>query len=411
MACFGQSTSSNRRMEHTPSSIDLYSREGTPLWRDVRVLRAVAQIVSAVLVLGFLAFLLTNAYSAASARGLGLDFGFLRQSAGFAIEDTMIDYDPSQTFGRALLVGFLNTLRVALLGIVFATILGVIVGVGRLSSNWLVRNLANAYVESIRNVPLLVQLFFWFFAVFQQLPSVTNSITLGDYLVMNQRGVYVAALRPAATFRPWLIAVGVGLLLGVILWRLLGRYQLRTGRSTYPVAVGLSVIILVPVVAWFLVGQPPFDVEVPTLGRFNYSGGTVLTTQFAALLVGLVIYTASFIAEIVRAGIQAVSRGQVEAARSIGLTQLQAMRLVIFPQALRIIIPPLISQYLNLTKNSSLAVAIGFKDLFAVGKTIIDQAGRPVPVFALIMVVYLALSLTYSIILNFYNQRIRFVEK
>src|SRR5690606_29073064 len=284
--------------------------EGTPLWRDVRVLRAVAQIVSAVLVLGFLAFLLTNAYSAASARGLGLDFGFLRQSAGFAIEDTMIDYDPSQTFGRALLVGFLNTLRVALLGIVFATILGVIVGVGRLSSNWLVRNLANAYVESIRNVPLLVQLFFWFFAVFQQLPSVTNSITLGDYLVMNQRGVYVAALRPAATFRPWLIAVGVGLLLGVILWRLLGRYQLRTGRSTYPVAVGLSVIILVPVVAWFLVGQPPFDVEVPTLGRFNYSGGTVLTTQFAALLVGLVIYTASFIAEIVRAGIQAVSRGQ-----------------------------------------------------------------------------------------------------
>lgn len=143
-------------MEHTPSSIDLYSREGTPLWRDVRVLRAVAQIVSAVLVLGFLAFLLTNAYSAASARGLGLDFGFLRQSAGFAIEDTMIDYDPSQTFGRALLVGFLNTLRVALLGIVFATILGVIVGVGRLSSNWLVRNLANAYVESIRNVPLLV---------------------------------------------------------------------------------------------------------------------------------------------------------------------------------------------------------------------------------------------------------------
>lgn len=411
MAGFGQSTGSNKGMEHTPSSIDLYSREGTPLWRDVRVLRVVAQIVSAVLVLGFLAFLLTNAYSAASARGLGLDFGFLRQSAGFAIEDTMIDYDPSQTFGRALLVGFLNTLRVALLGIVFATILGVIVGVGRLSSNWLVRNLANAYVESIRNVPLLVQLFFWFFAVFQQLPSVTNSITLGDYLVMNQRGVYVAALRPAATFRPWLIAVGVGLLLGVILWRLLGRYQLRTGRSTYPVAVGLSVIILVPVVAWFLVGQPPFDVEVPTLGRFNYSGGTVLTTQFAALLVGLVIYTASFIAEIVRAGIQAVSRGQVEAARSIGLTQLQAMRLVIFPQALRIIIPPLISQYLNLTKNSSLAVAIGFKDLFAVGKTIIDQAGRPVPVFALIMVVYLALSLTYSIILNFYNQRIRFVEK
>jgi general L-amino acid transport system permease protein len=398
-------------MEHSPSSIDFHSREGTPLWRDVRVLRVVAQIVSAILVIGFVAFLLANAYSAATERGLGLDFGFLEQSAGFAIEDAMVDYDPSQTFGRALLVGFLNTLRVALLGIVFATILGTIVGTARLSSNWLVRNLANGYVESIRNVPLLVQLFFWFFAVFQQLPSVENSITLGNYLVLNQRGVYLAALRPTGTFVPWLTALGVGLLLGVLLWRILGRYQLQTGRSTYPLAVGLSVIVLVPLLAWFLVGQQPFDVEVPTLGRFNYSGGTVLTTQFAALLVGLVIYTASFIAEIVRAGIQAVSRGQVEAARAIGLTQLQAMRLVIFPQALRVIIPPLISQYLNLTKNSSLAVAIGFKDLFAVGKTIIDQAGRPVPVFALIMVAYLVLSLTYSIILNLYNQRIRFVER
>lgn len=398
-------------MEQSEKPPRFFSRGNIPLWRDVRVLKALGQLLSAVVVIGFLVFLLSNAYSAMEARGLELSFGFLDTSAGFAIDDALIPFDPSDTFGRALLVGFLNTLRVALLGIVMATILGVVVGLARLSSNWLVRNLANAYVETFRNVPLLVQLFFWFFAVFQQLPTVENSITLGDYLVMNQRGIYVVKLMPTATFLPWFATLGAGLLLGGLLWRVLRAYRLRTGRETYPLAVGLAVIVLLPLVGWLAVSQQPLATEFPELGSFNYEGGTTLTTQFAALLVGLVIYTASFIAEIVRAGIQAVSRGQVDAARAVGLSQLQAMRLVIFPQALRVIIPPLISQYLNLTKNSSLAVAIGFKDLFAVGKTIIDQAGRAVPVFILIMVAYLATSLTYSIIMNLYNRRIRFVER
>lgn len=398
-------------MEHSQPQAPLGAGEGTPLWRDVRVLRGAGQVVSAILVLGFLAFLLLNANDAMEARGLSIGFDWLEQSAGFAIDDAPIPFEPSDTFGRALVVGLLNTIRVALLGVVMATILGIIVGLARLSSNWLVRSLANGYVESIRNVPLLVQLFFWFFAVFQQLPSVDESITFGNYLILNQRGVYVAALRPAETFTPWIVTVVVALVGGIFAWRFLLNYQVRTGRATYPLSVGIGIIVLAPVIAWLVLPSNPLTVDLPVLGRFNYDGGTTLTTQFAALLVGLVIYTASFIAEIVRAGIQAVSRGQVEAARAIGLSSFQSMRLVIFPQALRVIIPPLISQYLNLTKNSSLAVAIGFKDLFAVGKTIIDQAGRAVSVFVLIMAVYLIISLTYSVVLNLYNRRIRFVER
>jgi len=398
-------------VEHSQPRISVETHAGTPFWRDVRVLRWVGQIVSAILVLGFIGFLLLNANEAMEARGLGLDFGWLEQSAGFAIDGSPISFEPSDSFGRALLAGLLNTLRVAILGVVLATILGILVGLARLSSNWLIRSLANGYVESIRNVPLLVQLFFWFFAVFQQLPSVDNSITVGNFLIMNQRGISVTALRPTPTFMPWFIALGVAIIAAVIAWRVLLAYQLRTGRTTYPLATGIAVIVVVPLIAWLVLPASPLSLDVPVLGRFNYTGGSTLTTQFAALLVGLIIYTASFIAEIVRAGIQAVSRGQVEAARAIGLSNLQALRLVIFPQALRVIIPPLISQYLNLTKNSSLAVAIGFKDLFAVGKTIIDQAGRAVPVFALIMVAYLLMSLTYSVILNLYNRRIRFVER
>lgn len=398
-------------MEHSQPHVPVGDKESTPFWRDVRVLRWAGQIISAILILAFLAFLLLNANQAMQARGLGVGFDWLEHSAGFAIEGAPVPFDPADTFGRALFVGFLNTLRVALIGIVLATALGIIVGLARLSSNWLVRNLADGYVESIRNVPLLVQLFFWFFAVFQQLPSVDESITIGDYLILNQRGVYLAALRPADMFEPWIIASGVALIAGIAAWRLLLSYRLRTGRAVYPLATGLAIIVLVPIIAWLVLPQTPLSVEFPVRGNFNYSGGTTMTTQFSALLVGLVIYTASFIAEIVRAGIQAVSKGQVEAARAVGLSSFQAMRLVIFPQALRVIIPPLISQYLNLTKNSSLAVAIGFKDLFAVGKTIIDQAGRAVSVFAVIMLVYLAISLTYSIIMNLYNRRIRFVER
>lgn len=392
-------------------TFSLYSGDGTPLWRDVRVLQAVGQIVSAVAVLAFLYFLISNMLEAAAARGLGLGYDFLSNSAGFGLDDTPIEYNPSMSFGRALLIGLLNTLRVALLGVVLATALGIVVGLSRLSTNWLVRNIANVYVETIRNIPLLVQLFFWFFAVFQQLPSVANSITLGPFAALNQRGIYLVALRRGEGFSTWILTAVAAVVLAFVLYIMLHRYRLRTGRRTYPFIVAMLVLISLPLLGWLLVGGSPLVPDFPTLGRFNYTGGTTLTTNFAALLLGLVTYTAAFIAEVVRAGVQAVSKGQREAARSIGLSGLQSMRLIIFPQALRVIIPPLISQYLNLTKNSSLAVAIGYPDLFAVGKTIIDQAGRAVPVFVLVMVTYLIISLTYSIILNIYNRRITFVER
>lgn len=398
-------------MRESSSTIRVLTYRGVPLWRDIRVLQAVAQVVSAVVILGFLAFFLNNVLKAANARGLSLGYDFLQESAGFPIGESVIEYEPADTFARAFMVGVLNTIKVAGVGIILATILGTIIGVARLSTNWLVRTMASAYVETIRNVPLLVQLFFWFFAVFQRLPPVKESIQLGGMLFLNQRGVYMVWFDPSPTFSTWLLTLLAGIVLAVVLWAILSRWQMRTGQTTYPVLSAMVAVVLVPTLGWILMAQPPLTLNVPVLGRFNYEGGIRLTNQFSALLVGLVIYTASFIAEVVRAGIQAVSRGQVEAARAIGLSNLQALRLVIFPQALRVIIPPLISQYLNLTKNSSLAIAIGYPDLFTVGRIMINQAGRAVPVFTMIMVSYLIMSLTYSIVLNIYNRRIRFVER
>jgi general L-amino acid transport system permease protein len=215
----------------------------------------------------------------------------------------------------------------------------------------------------------------------------------------------------SASTGPWLLIVLASLIVAAAAYIRLTRYRVLSGRTTYPAAWALLVLVGLPAVGWLLVPEPPLTPDVPVLGRFNYDGGIVFTTQFTALLIGLVIYTAAFIAEVVRAGVQSVSRGQVEAARAIGLRPLQLLRLVILPQALRVIIPPLISQYLNLTKNSSLAIAIGYPDLFAVGRIIINQAGRPVPVFALIMATYLAISLIFSLVLNVYNRRIQYVER
>jgi general L-amino acid transport system permease protein len=385
--------------------------QGTPIWRDDRVIKGVAQVVSAIIVIGFLYFFVSNVISAAEVRGLSLGYDFLEESAGFPIGEGVIEYDPSMSFLRAFLVGLLNTLKVSLIGIVLATILGVIVGISRLSSNWLVRSMASVYVETLRNVPLLVTLFFLFFGVSQQLPSVQESINIANLMYINQRGVFMVSLVANTTSGTWLLVLAIAVILAVVLWIVLNRRQIQSGRATHPGWWSLGVLIFVPLGAWLVLPEQPFGTEIPVLGNFNYEGGTTLTTQFAALLLGLTIYTAAFIAEIVRAGIQSVSRGQVEAARSIGLKPMQSLRLVILPQAMRVVIPPLISQYLNLTKNSSLAIAIGYPDLFAVGRIMINQAGRAVPVFMMIMGTYLLISLMYSIILNIYNRRITFEER
>ena len=398
-------------MSSQSGSRRLLYRRGVPFWRDAVVLQWAAQIVSAVLVVGVALLLGSNILRAANARGLGLGFGFIKQAAGFPLPESILPYDPSKPFGLAFLIGLLHTLRVAAVGIVLATLLGIVAALARVSSNWLVTKIASGYIETIRNIPLAVQLFFWYFAVFQQLPSVQESLALPGPIYLSQRGLYTVWATPTPTFWSWMIFVGAGVVLSGALHAVLLRYQLRTGRATYPVTVAAAVLVLLPVAGWLIVGESPLSTTVPVLGKFNFTGGLALTPEFTALLAGLVIYTGAFIAEVVRAGILAVQRGQAEAAKALGLKPLQVLRLVIIPQALRVIIPPLISQYLNLTKNSSLALLIGYPDLFFVGKTTINQAGRAVPVFVLMMACYMAISLITSLVMNVYNRRVRLVER
>jgi general L-amino acid transport system permease protein len=382
-----------------------------PFWRDERVLKVAAQLVSAILVIGLLVWLAGNVISAANQRGLSLGFRFLRDSAGFPIGETPIPYDPSRSFAYAFLVGVLSTLKVSIVGIFFATILGIFVGIARLSSNWLVNRLALAFIEIHRNIPLLVLLFLWYTGVFITLPRVQESIAWPGPIYLNQRGLYITWPQLTSTGTIFVITIVIAFVLAIIAWSILNRYQIATGKSTYYGWVSLAILIIVPLLGWFLAGDTPVRLDVPILQGFNFQGGLHLTPEFTALLIGLVTYTAAFIAEVVRAGIQAVSRGQQEAARALGLRYWQVLSLVIMPQALRVIIPPLISQYLNLVKNSSLAFFIGYPELFFIGRTTTNQAGRAIQVILLVMAVYLAISLITSLLLNIYNRRIQLIER
>jgi general L-amino acid transport system permease protein len=393
------------------SRIQIVTRSSIPLWRDERVIKGIAQVVSAVLVVGFVVFFVSNVLQAASDRGLSLGYDFVGEAAGFPLAESVIPYEPSDSFGRAFVAGVLNTLKAALLGIVLATVLGTAIALARLSTNWLVGKIAGAYIEIVRNIPLLVQLFIWYFAIYQRLPVVQESIQWPGPVYLSQRGVYMPALVPTATFGTWVAIAGTAVALAVFLQLLLRHYQLRTGHTTYPLATAIVVLLALPTAGWFLVGESPLVTDLPVMGTFNFEGGWRLTTAYAALLTGLVIYTAAFIAEVVRAGILAVNRGQFEAARALGLSNMQVLRLVVFPQAMRVIVPPLISQYLNLTKNSSLAIAVGYYDVFFVGRTMINQAGRAVPVFSMVMAFYLLTSLITSAVMNIYNRRIQLVER
>jgi general L-amino acid transport system permease protein len=387
------------------------TQSAIPFWRDERVLRIITQVISAGLVIGILWWGIDNFLSAMQQRGMSMSFRFLQDSAGFPISESLIPYDPSRSFGYAFYVGVLNTVRVASIGIVLTTILGVIVGIARLSTNWLVNRIALAFIEFHRNIPLLVLLFIWYFAVFLKLPRVEASIQWPGPIYLNQRGLFMPWIQFSESSTIFLISLGAGIGLAVISWIWLSRIRVATGKPTYYGAISLALLISVPLIGWFLAGDSPVEIDTPILVGFNFRGGTHLTPEFTALLVGLFTYTAAFVAEVVRAGIQAVSRGQIEAARAVGLRYGHILSLIIMPQAMRIIIPPLISQYLNLTKNSSLAFFIGYIDLFYVGRTTMNQAGRAVQVFLLIMTAYLLMSLLTSLVLNIYNKRIQFVER
>ncbi|MBW8012248.1 MAG: ABC transporter permease subunit [Chloroflexi bacterium] len=382
-----------------------------PFYRDERWLQSAAQIISAILIIGFLIYIIINFFIAADNRGLNLGFSFITEAAGFPISESIIEYDPSMSFGRAFLVGVVNTLRVSLLGIVAATILGASVALARLSQNWLLSRMALLYVEFHRNIPLLVLLYLWYFTVFSQFPNVQDSSELSRSIYFTQRGIYMIWPRLTETGGIFLIAVFVGIFGALFFWISLRRRREITGQQTYYIQVSLSVLIILPVIGWFLADGNPLWIDVPQFQRFNFEGGMRLTPEFMGIFIGLVTYTASFIAEVVRAGIQAVDRGQIEAAKAVGLNSLQILNLIIIPQALRIIIPPMISQYLNLTKNSSLAMVIGYQELFGLAKIAINNAGRAVQIFVMVMLTYLFFSLLTSTILNIYNRRIQFITR
>lgn len=373
------------------------------------MLRIAAQVVVVLAVGLLIASIARNFTSAMDARGLGFGFGFLGRSAGFDISESPIPYASTDTYGKAFLVGVLNTLFVSFLGIILATILGIVVGVARLSPNWLIRRIASGYVELIRNTPLLVQLFLIYFAVFLQLPSVAQTLSFPGSIFVNQRGLFLPGPGTNAGFPLWLAFVAAGIAALVIARRVAARRD-EAGRPVHGLrAAGWIGLLAVVVVGWLLTTPVAFD--PPVRQRFNFVGGLALSPEFTALLTGLVLYTAAFIGEVVRGGIQAIRRGQLEAARALGLSEGQTLRLIIFPQALRIIVPPLTSQYLNLAKNSSLAIAIGYPDLFKVGQTMANQTGQPVPVLVMVMGTYLSISLVTSLLMNLYNRRVQVMER
>jgi len=394
------------------SEISALSRPAQVVFYNDPKFRSIAYQFVLCAVVGFLVYGATrNAIDNLARAQIASGFGFWNTTAGFDISQTLIEYSArGSTYGRAFWVGLLNTLLVAGLGIIFATILGFIVGISRLSSNWLLSKVAGGYVETIRNLPLLLQLLFWYNAVLKALPDIRESIVVGGAF-LNNRGLFL----PEPIFKSGFGAVAITALVGIagsiafFLWA--RKRQERTGQQAPVFWVTLALVLGLPLAVFALAGFP-LGFDFPKAGRFNIAGGVEVLPEFAALLFGLSVYTAAFIAEVVRAGILAVSRGQSEAAYSLGLRPGPTLRLIVVPQAMRVIIPPLTSQYLNLTKNSSLAVAIGYPDLVQVFTgTVLNQTGQAVEVVAITMLVYLVISLTTSLLMNIYNSRMALSER
>src|SRR6185312_13622447 len=380
------------------------------LWHDERARGVILQLAVVALVVGLLAWFAANAVENLRREGIATGYGFLGREASFAIGVALIPFSPANSYAHALLVGFLNTLLVAALGIVLATVLGFIVGIARLSSNWLVSRLALVYVEAMRNTPLLLQIFLWWDVLRLSAPQPRAAWQPLPHVFISNRGVYF----PVPFYGPldlWiLLAAALGLAAAVLLRHRAQRRQELTGKRL-PALWLAPALVLLPPIAVFLAGGAPHLLDLPRMTRFDFAGGESVTFEFTALLLALGVYTAAFVGEIVRAGILAVSRGQSEAAEALGLRRGQVLRLVVLPQAIRVIVPPLTSEYLNLTKNSSLAVAIGFPDLFSVGSTIANQTGQVVEVMSILVAVYLSLSLATSLAMNLYNRRTALVER
>ena len=369
------------------------------------------QILAIVVVLLIAAYLIHNTITNLSNRGITSGFAFLDRAAGFGIVQHLIDYQQGDTYGRVFLVGLLNTLLVSALCIVFASILGFFLGLARLSDNWLLRKISTVYIETFRNIPPLLQIFFWYFAVLRNLPGPRQAVDAFDLVFLSNRGLYIPAPQMGEGMGAFLAAVLTAVSVTVGLYRYNKTHQMKTGqlRRTWPWAIAL--LIGLPTLAHALYGAA-LHWDVPALRGFNFRGGMALIPELAALTLALSVYTSAFIAEIIRAGILSVPHGQHEAARSLALPNPVTLRQVIIPQAMRVIIPPLTSQYLNIAKNSSLAAAIGYPDMVSLfAGTVLNQTGQAIETIAITMSVYLIISLSISLLMNIYNRRIALVER
>jgi general L-amino acid transport system permease protein len=383
--------------------------------RDPRIRSIIFQAVALVVVILVGWYLVDNTIVNMRKRDIASGFGFLNDTAGFDIIQTLVPYNAESTYGRAFIVGLLNTILVAAMGIFFATVIGFVIGVARLSSNWLIAKMAAAYVETFRNIPLLLQIFFWYHAVLKPLPRPRQSLSLFGIIYLNNRGLYLPSPQPSAGFYIVLLLMAVGIAITYWLHKHEQQRQELTGERRPVAAKGLMLIVGIPLVVFLLItalSGSPLTFGLPSLQGFNFGGGIEILPELFSLSIALSVYTAAFIAENVRSGIQAVSHGQTEAAYALGFRPNLTMRLIIIPQALRVIIPPMTSQYLNLTKNSSLAVAIAYPDLVSVFMgTTLNQTGQAVEIVAITMGVYLLISLLTAAAMNWYNARVALVER
>jgi general L-amino acid transport system permease protein len=381
-----------------------------PFWYDPTKRAIIYQVVVLGMVGMVAYYLFTNTLANLERQNIATGFGFLTREASFQIGESPIPYSAADTYARALLVGALNTIKVASIGIILTVIWGTFVGIARLSKNWLVAKLAAVYIEVMQDIPVLLQLVFWYAVFYESFPSPRQALSPVRGVYFSNRGMVFAVLQPHPVYGYMALAFLVGCFAVWALHRWAKRRQEKTGQIFPVFLVSIAILLVIPLATWLL-GGAPLKMNVPKLVGFNFEGGSTLSPEFAALLLGLVLYTAAFVAEIVRAGIQAISRGQVEAAMSLGLRPGQVLRLVILPQALRVIIPPLTSQMLNLTKNSTLAIAIGYPDFVSVANTTINQTGQAIEGVGMIMVVYLFFSLSTSALMNWYNKRVALVER
>ena len=393
---------------HKFSILSLFAR--IPLWNDARVRGVFYQVFALgfVVVVGY--YLVTTTMRNLDTRHISSGFTFLQRNAAFEIGESIIPYTAASSYGHVLLAGFLNTLKVGFIGIILTVFLGAVIGVARLSKNWLISKIAAGYIEIFQDLPILLQLFFWYALFYESLPAPRNAVSPFAGVYLCKRGLILAIPEPHPAYITMAISFVVGCLGVYLIRRWAKKRQERTGQSFPVFRVSLGILLGLPLLIWLAAGTP-LKMDVPKLVGFNFRGGMTFSPEFVSLLLGLILYTSAFVAEVVRAGIQSVHKGQWEAAMSIGLRPSYALNLVVLPQALRVIIPPLTSQMLNLTKNSSLAVGIGYPDFVSVASTTINQTGQSIEPILMIMAVYLFFSLTTSAFMNWYNKKIAIVER